>query len=211
MKSFAELGQSNIGCVDRGNSGKQKHEPIYFYHLSHKPLHENDSGNIKMDPNYIMSGESSVDHVTRICVAPSIEQCLIAIAPPSLVKLYIYRTVKKLSVSWFPFDVSDFAFTQERWLLQSRSFVCVGEIGIEGNSYINLSDSRDRFGFDFNNRGSLFNEEFKRQHKEYHRLKSYTKKYGINKWFYNENDWKKHQSQPKTELNTYARSKELLT
>ncbi len=61
----------------------------------------------------------------RICVAPSIEQCIAAIPYILSGKLNIYRTRKQL-VANEPMDIFDSKVTQEGWLHAPTEFVKVG-------------------------------------------------------------------------------------
>jgi len=61
----------------------------------------------------------------RICVSPTIEQCITAIPYILSTKLNIYRTKKRL-IANHPQDIFDSNVTQEGWLQKPTSFVKVG-------------------------------------------------------------------------------------
>ena len=62
----------------------------------------------------------------RICVAPTIPQCLTAL-PQSSVDLNIYRTLRKVKAEK-PVGVFDAKITQEGWLTKPIMFVYIGTI-----------------------------------------------------------------------------------
>jgi len=63
----------------------------------------------------------------RICVAPSVEQCITAVPYILETKFNIYRTKSKLKADR-PKDVFDSEVTQEGWLHEPTSFVKIGMI-----------------------------------------------------------------------------------
>jgi len=85
--------------------------------------------------------------VNRFCVAPTIQQCLLAVCTVLCTHHYIYRTVnrvkpiapfipeedkdKKFSL---PFDCS---ITNEGWIVRKTKFKCIGSIYLTKNIHFN--------------------------------------------------------------------------
>lgn len=66
----------------------------------------------------------------RICVAPTIEQCLTAIPYHLTAVCQIYKTKEKLKATC-PINVFDSKVTQEGWLLHPTCFIRIGTIELE--------------------------------------------------------------------------------
>jgi hypothetical protein len=111
---------------------KEKHHPHFFYHVSNVPLKSSDGKpfeKVELEPRLISSSECDIQHIRRICVAPTVEQAINACAQSlHSNKLYIYRTAKKRSYSYIPYGVFDAPITGERWLMSKSQFVLVGHI-----------------------------------------------------------------------------------
>lgn len=63
--------------------------------------------------------------IARICVSPSVEQCMVSVDVVDEQRVYVYRTARRLLAS-HPFNVCDSRLTGERWLLKPTVFVKVG-------------------------------------------------------------------------------------
>lgn len=66
----------------------------------------------------------------RICVAPSIEQCITAIPYTLAAHLIIYRTKDKVLAAP-PADVFDMFITEEGWIQNTTTFVKIGELDFD--------------------------------------------------------------------------------
>lgn len=66
----------------------------------------------------------------RICVAPTIEQCITAIPYVPYCTLRIYRTENKVKATK-PVDVFDSKITKEGWLLEPTTFIQIGKLYLE--------------------------------------------------------------------------------
>jgi hypothetical protein len=60
----------------------------------------------------------------RICVAPSISHCLVALPPYTL---KVYRTKNKVK-AYCPYGIPDSEITKEKWITKTTAFIKVGEI-----------------------------------------------------------------------------------
>lgn len=88
-----------------------------YYHIS-----ECDHGSkFEMHPRIPYSSFTGEPDIKRICVSPTVFQCICAV--PNRFrennKLYIYRTKAE---AYFPFDVWDREITEEIWILNSTIF-----------------------------------------------------------------------------------------
>jgi len=63
----------------------------------------------------------------RICVAPTIEQCLTAIPYPLNAKFTIYQTLNMV-LARQPYDVFDASITQEGWIEVPTEFIKIGTL-----------------------------------------------------------------------------------
>lgn len=214
MRSYYEIGQDafSLSGLASGDKGKQKHEPLYFYHVSPYDLFEMLDDDVSPDGEKVIlypiepsSSECEIGHIRRICVAPSVEQCINAVAPEAVNRLFIYRTVRPISTTWFPYGVCDGSLTQERWLKRPTTFKEVGQIDITFSSQI-IYNSNGRCKVDFSNRGSESMEKFYTQYNELKRLKKATNKHTNREWFYSRDEWIKHKNQSslKLGLNRYG-------
>lgn len=214
-KSYFELGfQYERAAKYAKMSNYEEHEPIYLYHLSVTPLHTENETQFFMEPKSIWAGEDDIFHIKRICTAPTVEQCLIAICPSNkLNQIYIYRTVSKVNKSVISYGVFDAPLTQERWITRKRKFMLVGEIPCgyndqrceaellsrrwkEGTSYPNY------ICMNFDSRGGC--DDFERQHRELLKTRKFMRKYDKNH-FNNDIERKIHDNQRnmKLRLNRY--------
>ena len=195
-------------------SNYEEHEPIYLYHISVVPLHSDDETEFFMQPKHIWSGEDEIFGIKRICTAPTVEQCLIAICPCNHIsQIYIYRTVNKVNKSVVPYGVFDAPLTQERWITRKRKFMLVGEIPCAyedsldqaallsrewkpGTSYPNY------ICMDFSSRGGM--DDFDRQHRELYKARKFMRQHDSNH-FINDVERKIHDKQRnmKLRLNRY--------
>ena len=65
----------------------------------------------------------------RICVSPSLEQCLVAIPYGCRDRLYIYRT-KSPIVAHEPHEVFDASVTEEGWIFRPTRFKRLGQLNL---------------------------------------------------------------------------------
>ena len=65
--------------------------------------------------------------IKRICVAPTISRCFIAIPYEETETYYIYRTLRKVQ-GYYPYDVFDSRITREKWLISPISFIKIGVV-----------------------------------------------------------------------------------
>ncbi len=98
----------------------------YYYHITTRSWPKN----VLLKPRKYGANRADEEPKTaRICVAPTIEGCLIALGSclPLSSDLYIYRTVRKINAIK-PIDVIDSEITEEMWLLRPINFKYVGKI-----------------------------------------------------------------------------------
>jgi hypothetical protein len=96
----------------------------YWYHVSTTLSRKE----IKLFPR--LDGDNRDDaepRIARICVAPSIEQCLTAVPYTLNDSFNIYRT-KEMCMADMPYDVFDAHITQEGWIKVPTVFVKVGRL-----------------------------------------------------------------------------------
>lgn len=98
----------------------------YLYHITQQKWHKEKI----LKPRVL--GEFRLDEepeTPRICVAPTIEGCLVAVGRCLDKKkpIYIYRTKYKVS-SVLPENIIDCKITCERWIIRPVKFIKVGEI-----------------------------------------------------------------------------------
>lgn len=141
-----------MSCNNLPKTGKTAKR--YWYHVSTNYL----GSKAKLYPrNPRLSTEPSVD---RICVAPSVAQCLAAIYVCNYESIYIYRTAIP-RVAFHAHNVCDAYFTKEKWLRTPTTFKliekfnpsdlggvcsscsrgCPGELDIQERDYINICKS----------------------------------------------------------------------
>lgn len=176
--SFYQIGKLLSDLSSHSStSNLEHHVPLFMYHVSDRPIHIADDQSFVMKPKDIISGEWECRHVRRICVSPTVDQCLMAIVPDSVIgynDLYIYRTCRRVSSSVHPYGVVDASLTQERWLCRPASFKLVGTIewADQGLSITPPSSYKPLF-LDFSSRGH--ENDFIQQHYDYHRLRRWFK------------------------------------
>lgn len=105
----------------------QHHNEMYFFHIT--DCYHGDEWLMK--PRKIKSSEDKYHHINRICVAPTYEQCLIALINFKIDQnWFIYRTKYKVDHSIKPCKniVTDVIITDERWIMEPVEMVLVGEI-----------------------------------------------------------------------------------
>ena len=177
MNSYFSMGQwldNNSRLVNQ--KIRTQHNPCMFYHVSSEPLTplEYDERPFVMHPQLIKSGEWTIETVKRICVAPTVEQCILAIATKADPNFYIYRTVRSSTQSYLPFGVFDSPLTQERWFRSKRTFKLVG---IVPSDRYWLYDINERYRTEYlpDYRGSA--GDFPSQHRELHRLRRFFKRH----------------------------------
>lgn len=95
----------------------------YWYHVT-DTKHWGES--IILNPRIPVRLGEDEPQIERICVAPTVAQCISAVRPEESF-LCIYRTATPVSAYW-PNGVSDYRITQEKWLLRPTRFVNVGYI-----------------------------------------------------------------------------------
>lgn len=198
MRSYIDIGRLSGDAVPPSKSNMNNiltdHEPVYMYHISSEELHDRDNERVVLHPIHCYTGESGLSHIKRTCVAPSVEQCLCAVAHPRVKEFNIYRTVMRVPRSHVPVGVSDLAITQERWLLRPRAFEHVGVIDMDCDK-VYLNDGQNYTRLDFDNRGSYFEPGIRDQHFELNRLRGFTRKHGNTDWFFNKKEWENNYKQ----------------
>lgn len=199
-KSFEEYGHLFGKLSHRASlRNYEEHEPIYMYHVSPKPLGRGESEKIvTLRPKVICSSEDEAAHLNRICVAPSVEQCLIAITGGDTFSqnFYVYRTVRTVKKSIIPYGVQDAAITQERWLSRARQFKMVAKIPRDIGAIYNPSVTAC-VHIDWSSRGAI--EDIHNQRTELKRLRQFMKRYS-NELFFDERDKLLYEQQRKLKL-----------
>lgn len=102
----------------------------FYYHISNTKLHRSKSGEVTLTPrDYGDNRAQEEPDDARICVAPSVPHCLIALGSLSTEgdSLFIYRTKNKV-VGKPPYDVPDARVTKERWLTRQTKFVLTSKV-----------------------------------------------------------------------------------
>jgi len=99
----------------------------YYYHISHEgnPLHR--EKDIPFSLYARIDGDNRCEdepRIKRTCVSPSIIRCLCALTYSR--KVYIYRTLKKIS-PYKAKGVVDSRLTKEKWVLGRCDFIYIGE------------------------------------------------------------------------------------
>lgn len=103
---------------------------MVFYHLSDQDL----GSECLFEPRKIPY-ESRIASLKRICVAPSVRQCLMAVGGVRgnyyckeffIYKIEIDKTDHALDTEWPKTEVDDHALTEEAWILFPRKFEKVG-------------------------------------------------------------------------------------
>lgn len=98
----------------------------YYYHITTKSW----TKNILLKPRkYGPNRAEEEPNISRTCVAPTIEGCLIALGSclPLCSDIYVYRTVRKVNAIK-PTDVIDSKITGEMWLLRPINFKLLAKI-----------------------------------------------------------------------------------
>ena len=98
----------------------------FYYHLTQKKWPKR----ITLIPRNKGEHRGSLEpKESRICVCPSIEECIIALG--NCLEIYnninIYRTVSKV-FAIKPYDVIDSNLTNEKWIIKPTRFMKVGNI-----------------------------------------------------------------------------------
>jgi len=175
-----------------------EHKPCFFYHISRTPLHTgSDETSFEMVPRYVSSGEYELEQNKRICVAPTIEQCINAIAVGAQEFFYVYRTVRKTSQSYVPFGVFDSPITQERWFLKGRMFKLSAIIPTSEWCIYSNQDEYYSCEYDISYRGDW--HSFDKQRNELRRMKVFFKKHSHN-YFLNDLEHQHHINQHRLNL-----------
>lgn len=101
----------------------------YWYHVS--TTLENDKMTlIPWDGPNAVNRDPTEPPGKRICVAPTVEQCLVAIPYHFGATVSIYRTRNKV-IAKKPKDVFDASITDEGWLTRPISFIKIGSLDFE--------------------------------------------------------------------------------
>lgn len=104
-------------------------KPQYFYHLTDKPW----SFRILLSPRSEgCNRDFDEPNTPRICVSPSVEQCMVAIyiCPDDI--FYVYRTEDKIKGTKEPTKmIADAHITGERWIIKPTWFVRVGTLTMD--------------------------------------------------------------------------------
>ena len=74
-------------------------------------------------------------NVSRICCAPTIENCLIAIPIEEFEIVNVYRTMNKVE-SVRPYRILDAHITQERWLTEPTDFIFIKNVDFVKEKFI---------------------------------------------------------------------------
>ena len=72
--------------------------------------------------------DMSEDPIDRVCVSPTLSQCLSAIPYSNYKEYNIYRTEKEVRAYYANKSVFDRKITREKWLLEETKFIWVGSI-----------------------------------------------------------------------------------
>lgn len=103
--------------------------PRYWYHLSRR-LTDKEVHLIPKDDSTNRSFEEPSG--ARICVSPTIEQCIVAIPYDWMLTYNIYRTKKRILAKQPPKGaIFDFNITHEGWIEVPTTFVKLGVINFE--------------------------------------------------------------------------------
>jgi hypothetical protein len=105
----------------------------FYYHISNTKLHRSKSGEVTLTPrDYGDNRAQEEPDDARICVAPSVPHCLIALGTLAIDNgdsLFIYRTKNKV-VGKPPYGVTDSHITKERWLTRQTKFVLTSKVSV---------------------------------------------------------------------------------
>jgi hypothetical protein len=113
--------------IDRQSDCRLFSCPRYWYHIS-CTLKQN---NVKLFPRVEgFNRDEREPSIKRICVAPSIEQCITAVPYFLGDHFEIYKTKHKV-VATKPQGVFDSNITKEGWLLKPTEFIKLGSINFE--------------------------------------------------------------------------------
>lgn len=102
--------------------------PRYWYHLSSTLKHKKELLHPRGNDEGFNRSEDE-PNIKRICVSPTIEQCLVAIPYYNREVLSIYRTQKKVMASR-PKNVFDYTITDEGWILIDTDFIRIGTLDL---------------------------------------------------------------------------------
>lgn len=174
-------------------SNKTNHKECYFYHISDSHTEQT----ITFKPRKPSSSEGYICSIERICVAPTVEQCLSALCSFENGTWSVYRTKNKFKCSIKPYRVNDSVISQERWFFESTDFIKVGEI--EANvpddfspTTISTKSGSSTFYLDTERRGGIDNFQF--QFNEFIDLKAFVE--SEEKFiFYSDSYLEEHKSQ----------------
>ncbi len=102
------------------------HKPQYWYHLTEM----NWGDEVSLYPRkHGLHRQDTEPGIKRICVAPSVPHCLVALGLCLLGNVNVYRTKYKVQARVVnKKEVSDVLDTQEAWLLNKTEFVKVRTI-----------------------------------------------------------------------------------
>ncbi len=96
----------------------------YWYHCSDRDHRKS----IKLAPRtYGKNRGEDEPNTDRICVAPKISNCLVAIPSIQMRKIYIYRTKNQI-YAYYPYGIKDSKITREKWLIKPINFIKVDYI-----------------------------------------------------------------------------------
>lgn len=116
--------------------------PRYWYHLSSR-LSDKEVHLIPKDDSTSRSFEEPPG--ARICVAPTIEQCIVALPYGHHQTYHIYRTKKRMLAKKPPNGaIFDFSITSEGWIETPATFVKVGIIDFDKiTNFLSKKDKSD--------------------------------------------------------------------
>ncbi len=105
---------------------KRTTEPRFYYHITNEHWKKKKRLFPRKDGDQRGYGEPKV---RRICVAPDIIRCFLAIpySNNGFISYNIYRTYRK-TYAYYPYEVVDSIVTREKWLIDPTTFVRIGEI-----------------------------------------------------------------------------------
>lgn len=117
----------------RISDSKLYNVPRYWYHVS-TTLRAKE---VILTPRDNDSGFNRADDepdTLRICVSPSLEQCIIAVPYYYNTIFSVYRTKTKVKANR-PINVFDSKITQEGWLIKPTTFIKMGTLDIDRMVY----------------------------------------------------------------------------
>ena len=130
-KMFRKVSELNFYYILKNNMKINFNKNLTFYHISDKDL----GPECVFKPNLI-NWEYEFKHIPRICVAPSILQCMLAIGGVrgnyKIIDFFVYSiSIDKLNPALdmkTPKKIEDYHITKEAWIIKSMMFTKVGHL-----------------------------------------------------------------------------------